>query len=118
MTTLQVIRDTVPLTVVVAFGTVALATARQTQMSEEVAVLHRSVFERPANQVSEDPALYRELALRYLHGQGVERDLVQACALLWRAEGAARSPRHDQAGVEAAEVLLTQHCTGLGLAKC
>lgn len=81
-------------------------------MSEEVAALHRAVFERPSDEVFPPAALSRELGLRHLTGNGVERDRIQACALLWLAEAAAQSLHHDQQAIDTAEGLQKEHCQG------
>lgn len=78
-----------------------------------MAALHRAVFEMQDDQTLGDPAPWRELAVRYLDGRDVERDLVQGCALLSRADSAARSPRHDQSGIDLAQALLDRHCRSL-----
>jgi hypothetical protein len=77
-----------------------------TQMSDEVAALHRAVFEIQRGEVFVDPALYRDLALRYLYGRGVEHDIPQGCALLWEAHAAAHAPGHDQTGIDLAQALI------------
>ena len=55
-------------------------------MSEEVAALHRALFEVQDDKTLGDPALWRELAVRYLDGRGVEQDVIQGCARLSRAD--------------------------------
>src|SRR3954447_23946432 len=99
--------------VLIVLGPQHLASTSQEEMTEEVAALHRAVFEVQDDQSLGDPAAWRELAIRYLNGRGVERDLIQGCALLGRADSAARSPRHDQVGIDMAQALLDQHCRSL-----
>lgn len=98
--------------VLIVLGLQHLASTSQ-EMSEDVAALHRAVFEVRDDKTLGDPAAWRELAIRYLNGRGVERDLIQGCALLGRADSAARSPRHDQMGIDMAQALLDQHCRSL-----
>jgi hypothetical protein len=99
--------------VLIVLGPQHLASTSQEEMTEEVAALHRAVFEVQDDKSLGDPAAWRELAIRYLNGRGVERDLIQGCALLGRADSAARSPRHDQVGIDMAQALLDQHCRSL-----
>jgi hypothetical protein len=106
-------RRTVAVLVLILLGMQHLKSKGQQEMSEEVAALHRAVFELRDDKTLGDPALWRELAIRYLDGRGVERDLIQGCALLSRADSAARSPRHDQAGIDTAQALLERHCRTL-----
>jgi hypothetical protein len=107
------IRRTLAVAVLMLLGMQHLTSKGQQEMSEEVAALHRAVFEVRDDTTLGDPALWRELAIRYLYGRGVERDLIQGCALLSRADSAARSPRHDQVGIDIAQALLDQHCRNL-----
>jgi hypothetical protein len=99
--------------VLVVMGMQPLTSKSQQEMSEEVAALHRALFEVRDDKTLGDPALWLDLAIRYLDGRGVERDLIQGCALLSRADSAARSPRHDQAGIDMAQALLERHCRTL-----
>ena len=98
---------------IVVFLALGASPAQAPQMSEEVAALHRAVFELPHEQMLPPSAPSRELALRYLNGQGVERDRIQACALLSLAQAGAEWPHHDQEAVDMAEQLQSQHCQGL-----
>jgi len=107
------IRPAVTALVLVMMGMQPLTSLGQQDMSEEVAALHRAVFEIQDDNTLGDPALWRDLAIRYLEGRGVEQDVIQGCALLSRADSAARSPRHDQAGIDLAEALLDRHCRSL-----
>ncbi len=110
---LTMMRQAAALVVLILTGIQPLTSASRQEMSEEVAALHRAVFEVQDDTTLGDPALWRELAVRYLEGRGVERDLIQGCALLSRADSAARSPRHDQVGIDIAQALLDQHCRSL-----
>ena len=95
-------------------GLPAQAMESQTSMSEEVVALHRAIFERPPDQVFVDTTLARDLGLRYLYGRGVDRDVVQGCALLHEAYAMALAPTHDQIGIDVAQGLIDQHCRNLG----
>ena len=106
-------RPTATALVLVLMGMQPLTSQSQQEMSEEVEALHRAVFELHDDNTLGDPALWRELAMRYLDGRGVEQDVIQGCALLSRADSAARSPRHDQAGIDIAEALIERHCRSL-----
>jgi hypothetical protein len=99
--------------VLIMLGMQHVTSKSQEEMSEDVAALHRALFEVRDDKTLGDPALWRELAIRYLDGRGVERDVIQGCALLSRADSAARSPRHDQVSIDLAQALLDRHCRSL-----
>jgi hypothetical protein len=71
------IRRTLAVAVLMLLGMQHLTSKGQQEMSEEVAALHRAVFEVRDDTTLGDPALWRELAIRYLYGRGVERRTVQ-----------------------------------------
>jgi hypothetical protein len=68
--------------VLVVMGMQPLTSKRQQEMSEEVAALHRAGFEVQDDQTLGDPALWRDLAIRYLDGRGVEQDVIQVILAL------------------------------------
>jgi hypothetical protein len=76
-------------------------------MSEEVASLHRIVFERTNDFPDKDASF--ALAVRYIEGRDVPFDIVRGCALLNLAGLAARSP-HDQTIIDEVERLQKRHC--------
>jgi hypothetical protein len=78
-----------------------------------IASLHRSVYEPlPSSPIDTAEAAARELGLRYIEGRGVERDLIQGCALL-QLTLTDSSMRNDTAARADAEGLQKLHCGGL-----
>jgi hypothetical protein len=78
-----------------------------------IASLHRSVYEPlPSSPIYTAEAAARELGLRYIEGRGVERDLIQGCALL-QLTLTDSSMRDDRAARADAEGLQKLHCSGL-----
>src|SRR5262245_8653224 len=79
-----------------------------------IASLHRSVYELQGLPSSPVHAAARELGLRYIEGRGVERDLIQGCALIERAIwDSATAPREDAGARAEAEGLKKRYCSGL-----
>ncbi len=80
-------------------------------MSEDVAALHRTIFEATPGADFRDPASSGELALRYLEGRGVARDPLIACGLLFLTDHAVSSvaPQSEAAG-ETVRRLREEHC--------
>jgi hypothetical protein len=81
-------------------------------MTEDVALLHRVVFERDGREPLRDPAPARELGLRYLEGRGVDRNGLMACAMFFLARQAVQFYGRDQATLDPGEPLFDQHCAG------
>lgn len=78
-----------------------------------IASLHRSVYEPlPSSPIYTAEAAARELGLRYIEGRGVERDLIQGCALL-QITLTDSSMRNDWAARADTEGLQKLHCSGL-----